>query len=452
MNTPGTGLYTVSLTVTDSDGSSDTETRENYITVSDTGPAAGFSAAPRSGAEPLTVVFTDTSASYDGIVSWLWDFGDGQTSTDQNPNHEYAQDGLYTVSLTVTDSDGSSDTEIKADYINVSDTGPAAGFSATPLSGAEPLTVAFTDTSTSYDGIVSWLWDFGDGQTSTDQNPDHEYARDGLYTVSLTVTDSDGSSDTEIKADYINVSDTGPAANFSATPLSGAEPLTVAFTDTSASHDGIVSWLWDFGDGQTSTDQNPNHEYARDGLYTISLTVTEADADSDLETKTGFITVSDTGPAADFSATPLSGAEPLTVAFTDTSTSYDGIVSWLWDFGDGQTSTDQNPNHEYARDGIYTVSLTVTEADADSDLETKTGFITVSDTGPAADFSATPLSGAEPLTVAFTDTSTSYDGIVSWLWDFGDGQTSTEQNPNHEYAQDGTLYGFTDRHRERWQQ
>ena len=96
---------------------------------------------------------------------------------------------------------------------------------------------------------------------------------------------------------------------------------------------------------------------------------------------------------------------------------------------------------------LYTVSLTVTESDGSSDTETKENYITVSDTGPAAGFSATPLSGAEPLTVAFTDTSTSYDGIVSWLWDFGDGQTSTEQNPDHEYAQDGTLYGFTDRHR-----
>ena len=153
---------------------------------------------------------------------------------------------------------------------------PVADFSATPLSGAEPLTVSFTDTSTSDDGIVSWLWDFGDGQTSTDQNPHHEYIQDGFYTVSLTVTDSDGSSDTETRTDYITVFDTGPAAGFSAAPLSGAEPLTVAFTDTSASYDGIVSWLWDFGDGQTSTEQNPNHVYARDGLYTVSLTVTDS--------------------------------------------------------------------------------------------------------------------------------------------------------------------------------
>jgi len=156
--------------------------------------------------------------------------------------------------------------------------------------------------STSYDGITAWLWDFGDGQTSSDQNPTHEYAQDGVYAVSLTVAEEDGSSDNETKTDYVAVSDTGPKADFSAEPLNGDEPLTVAFTDLSTSYDGIVSWLWDFGDGSTSTEQNPSHQYTQDGVYTVSLTVAEADGDDDIEEKLGYITVSDTGPTADFSA------------------------------------------------------------------------------------------------------------------------------------------------------
>jgi len=433
----GDGLYTVSLTVTEADGDTNTETKVDYISVYDTAPAADFSAVPLSGDEPLVVSFTDLSASYDGIASWLWSFGDGQTSPCQNPTHTYSGDGLYTVSLTVTEADGDTHTETKVDYISVYDTAPVADFSASPLSGDEPLVVNFTDLSASYDGIVSWLWSFGDGQTSPEQNPAHTYVQDGMYTVSLTVTEVDGDSRTKTRTSYMMVRDTSPVADFSAVPLSGDEPLTVDFTDLSASHDGIVSWLWSFGDGQTSREQNPAHTYLQDGLYTVSLTVTEVDRDTHTRTKASYIRVQDTAPVADFSASPLSGDEPLTVDFTDLSASYDGIASWLWSFGDGETSSAQSPTHTYLQDGLYTVSVTVTEVDGDSRTATRAGYVRVHDTAPVADFSAAPLGGDEPLTVDFTDLSASYDGTASWLWSFGDGQTSSMQNPVHTYLQDG---------------
>ncbi len=207
--------------------------------------------------------------------------------------------------------------------------------------------------------------------------------------------------------------DGSPTADFSATPTSGTEPLTVAFTDLSTSNDGIVSWLWDFGDGQTSIEQNPSHQYTQDGVYTVTLTVTETDSDSDLETKADYIMVSDTTPAADFSATPTSGTEPLTVAFTDLSTSYDGIVSWLWDFGDGQTSTQQNPSHQYTQDGVYTVMLTVTEADADHDSRTKVDYISISPASPTIS-SVSPNQGIQGQTLSsVTLTGTYLSGATS---------------------------------------
>jgi RHS repeat-associated protein len=168
-----------------------------------------------------------------------------------------------------------------------------------------------------------------------------------------------------------------PSADFSASPTTGNEPLTVTFTNLSASEDGIISWLWDFGDGTNSAETNPIHQYAHDGTYTVALIVTEADSDSDTETKASYITVSDTGPTADFSASPTTGNEPLTATFTDQSTSYDGIASWLWNFGDGQMGTERNPTHQYAQDGTYTISLTVIEADGSSDTESKINYITV---------------------------------------------------------------------------
>jgi VCBS repeat-containing protein len=369
--------------------------------LSNTGPTADFSATPLSGDEPLTVSFTDTSTSDDGITSWQWDFNNDGTidSTQQNPTSQYLQDGVYTVSLVVQEADADTDTETKTNYITVSNTGPTADFSAMPLSGDEPLTVNFTDASTSYDGITSWQWDFNNDGTidSTQQNPTFQYLQDGVYTVSLVVQEADADTDTETKTNYITVSNTGPTADFSAMPLSGSEPLTVSFSDASTSYDGITSWQWDFGDGGTSTQQNPAHTYTQDGVYTVSVVVQEADADSDTETKN--ITVFDTGPTADFFANPLLGDKPLTVNFTDTSTSYDGITSWQWDFGDGGTSTLQNPTHTYTQEGVYTVSLTVTEGDGSSDTATQDDYVTVENSPPEAMGEAYSVAQGGTLTI-----------------------------------------------------
>jgi PKD repeat protein len=221
-------------------------------------------------------------------------------------------------------------------------------------------------------------------------------------------------------------------------PYSGTEGEAISF-DGSGSNDKdgtIISFLWDFGDGETSTNQNPTHVYSQNGSYSVSLLVTDNENATDEHTTS--VVVADTDPVSDFSASPLSGTEPLTVTFIDLSTSHDGIISWLWDFGDGQTSKDQNPIHEYTQ-GTYTVSLTITEADSYSGTETKTEYITVADSDPVSDFSASPTSGIPTLTVTFMDASASFDGVISWLWEFGDGKSSTEPNPTHSY----TIGSFT---------
>jgi PKD repeat protein len=164
---------------------------------------------------------------------------------------------------------------------------PQASFSASPLSGEVPHTVAFTDASTG--DFDTWLWAFGDGGTSTEQNPTHEYTDSGVYTVSLTIDGPLGST-TETKTDYITVLPVGSdfQADFSASPLSGEVPLTVAFTDTSTGD--IDSWMWTFGDAGTSTEQNPTHIYSESGVYTVTLTITGS-LGSITETKTAYITV-----------------------------------------------------------------------------------------------------------------------------------------------------------------
>jgi len=427
------GNYTVNLTVTGPEGS-DSEVKTDYIIVSESlpgAPVANFTSNVTIGTEPLTIEFTDISTG--SPTNWQWDFNnDGIVdSTEQTPVYTYSTVGNYTVNLTVSNSNGN-DSEVKTDYIVVSEPipeSPVANFTANRTSGMAPLDIQFTDASTS--NISSYSWDFDNDGTvdSTEQNPVYTYAAAGTYTVNLTVTGT-GGRDSEVKTGYINVSSPSPSklvAAFSASPTSGKAPLKVTFTDTSTG--SPTSWFWNFGDGSKSYLQNPTHKYSKTGVYTVNLTVKNAKG-SNTATKTEYIKVI-TKPGANFTSSVTSGKAPLKVTFTDTSTG--SPTSWKWDFGDGSKSFLQNPTHKYSKVGSYTVNLTVKNAKG-SNTVTKTEYIKVV-TKPVADFSATPTSGKTPLTVEFTDNSTGVP--TAWKWSFGDGTTSREKNPEHQYLQGG---------------
>jgi PKD repeat protein len=246
---------------------------------------------------------------------------------------------------------------------------PVTNFVSNVTTGYAPLTVKFTDTSTGTP--FSWTWNFGDGTSSTVKNPTHTYSKAGKYTVKLTATNEGGNS-TATKTNYITVKTTTvkPVAAFSASPTSGKAPLTVKFTDKSTG--SPAKWKWTFGDGATSIKQNPTHKYSTAGKYKVTLTVTNT-AGSNTITKTNYITVV-AKPVAAFSALPTSGKLPLNVKFTDTSTGTP--TKWKWTFGDGATSSKQNPVHKYSKAGSYTVKLTVTNA-AGSNTKTISSYITV---------------------------------------------------------------------------
>lgn len=319
---------------------------------------------------------------------------------------------------------------------------PVASFSAHPREGAAPLTVTFADESTCADvPVVEWAWDFGDGGISAEQNPSHTYSAAGEYTVSLTVTSASGS---DTATDTVLVSDAGelPTANFEASPLTGTAPLTVQFTDRSQRGGAaITTWSWSFGDGAIGSGATANHVYTVPGVYTVTLVVTNR-IGSDTEAKTGLITVTGLPSLkADFTATPVSGDAPLTVVFSDKSTpGLTPIAAWRWNFGDGQTSTDQNPTHVYANQGDYTVRLTVTDLLGEESVAEKANLISVGgpEQKPTAAFTATPLEGYAPLMVQFRDQSLPGDADISgWSWDFGDGSYSNESNPLHTYQNRG---------------
>lgn len=331
----------------------------------DATPIANFSGAPTIGAPPLDVNFTDLSQNT--VSTWDWDFGDGNTSTQQNPLNTYTDPGTYTVTLTVT-GPGGSDSEIKTDYITVQYAPPICDFTADVTSGTATLTVNFTDLSV--DSVDTWDWDFGDGGSSTEQNPSHDFTTPGTYTVTLNVT-GPGGSDSETKTDYIVVHVPPPVADFIGFPTTGSPPLNVNFTDKSSG--SIDTWSWDFGDGGTSSLPNPVHQYAGAGNYTVSLTVSGPGGD-DTETKVNYISVSDLPPTADFSGNPTSGFFPLLVNFTDLTTG--AVNEWKWYFGDGNVSTMQHPAHTYNLSGNYTVSLKATGPNG-TDSIARENYITV---------------------------------------------------------------------------
>lgn len=437
------GTYTVTLTVTDNLGKTDTDTVDIVVS-SNQPPTVAAWADVTSGLAPLSVNFTSSASDPDGtIVSVEWDFGDGATSTDADPAHVYANPGIYAATVTATDDEGA----VTSDSVTITvsaNQAPTAAASADVTSGKAPLTVTF-DGSASTDPdnlIVAYDWDFGEGSVVGGVAPSHTYFTSGSYTVTLSVTDELGATDSTTLT--ILVSDNvAPLANIQATPTNGHAPLQVFFDGTSSSDaDGsIVSYEWDFGDGVTDTGANPAHTYTSSGTYTATLTVTDDNGDTGTDTATINVGVPNVAPTAVAAASPTSGPEVLVVNF-DASTSSDpdgSIASTVWDFGDGQTSANGNPTHTFTTAGSYTVTLTVTDDDGATDTDSLTITVTPNQ-APTAAASANPLTAKVGTAVAFDGSGSSDpDGTVaSYAWDFDDGDSSSAVSPPHTFTTVGT--------------
>lgn len=252
---------TITYNVTLSDtiyGWSTTCADDTTITIGDAlTPAMGSSIAG------LSVNYSNVSTTSTGVASQLWDFGDGNTSTQANPMHTYPVAGTYTVCLTVTTNCGLTDSTCAT--ITVPNcTNPIADFT----SSTNSLTATFTNTSTTT-GTTTYLWDFGDGNTSTQSDPVHTYAASGVYTVCVLVSDSCGS-DTTCYSLTVTECAT-PTANFTVTD----NDPTFDFTNTSSTT-GTATYAWSFGDGNSSTQESPSHTYSADGTYTVVLIVSDS--------------------------------------------------------------------------------------------------------------------------------------------------------------------------------
>ena len=415
------GTFTVTLTANDQYGCTKTYTRTNYITVGSK-PVAGFTFVnPVPCNVPVTYTFNNTTVPAGSTYSW--NFGDGGTSNQQSPSHNYNSPGNYTVTLIATNN-GCTDTAVHV--VHVSTNPFDAAYAASPTSGCAPLTVSFTDNSGPNPN--GWFWTFGDGGTSTTQNPSHTYSTPGFYTVKLVATNTSGCTDSLVYTNYISVWGP-PVVSFSGTPRFACHsPLTTNFT---CSVPGSTAWLWDFGDGGTSVLQNPSHTYLSDGIYTVTLTMTDNHGCSNTLTKPNYVIVNPTG--AYFVPGPPEGCYPLPVQFTDSTETLNYLTSWSWNFGDGSPiSPVQNPSHIYSDTGKYIVVLTVTDSAGCVNTFQDTVLVGMK---PLAGFEADDTVGCHKFFVHFTDLSSNIAN--SWDWDFGDGGTSELQNPAHTYADTG---------------
>jgi gliding motility-associated-like protein len=419
------GTYSVTLNITTQAGCTNTITQT--VTVNPIPVPAFTSNIVCFNTNPTT--FTDQST---GATQWNWNFGDGNTSTQQNPTNTYATTGSFTVTLIVTNTFGCKDTLPLVAIVNPL---PVALFTSVPVCFGDVTT--FTDGSTvTPGGITGWSWNFGDptsgaANTSTLPNPTHTFTGSGQFTVILTATSDSGCQSTTMIPANVN-----PPPTAAITPqnvcLNSLSNLVDASTFSMGNN--VNGWDWNFGDGTpNSTQQNPSHAYTAAGTYTITLIVTTVNGCKDTTTNTVMIYQP---PVALFNDS-VKGCAPACGSMMDLSTSVDGTIStWQWSFPTATPpiSSAQNPAICWYTPGVFDVQLIVTSTNGCRDTLLKPQYIYVYD-WPVADFCVTPtLASINDPQFLFCDLWTS--DVTNWMWDFGDGtsQDSISTDPAHNYS------------------
>lgn len=371
------------------------------------------------------VLFQNTSPD---VGAAEWDFGDGEVSLLVNPEHAFDSAGIYPIILTVYSSTDNCPASISSTIEILPN--PVASFVPSDTDGCLPFTVCFTNTS---QGAAYYEWDFGDGEGSVDQNPCHTYFDPGNFSVTLKSTDANGCF-TDIAV--FNVQAYAP-------PTSAFSPAQLQYCDidepivlTNQSQEA-AAYEWDFGDGNTGTQTSPIIFYADTGRYDIQLIALNAFGCSDT-------TIQQIGvnfrPVASFGPRRLEICERNTFILENTSLNAN---RFLWDYGDGNTSTEFQPAYEYETQGAYDLKLVVSYSEVCFDSLVIPNAVRVI-RGPIADFTwqEDPTFGPGGL-VRFMNRSIDASG---YFWDFGDGEVSEESDPRHEYEENGdweaTLVAF----------
>jgi gliding motility-associated-like protein len=355
---------------------------------------------------PCTGAITTTNTSVNSTF-YNWDFGDGGTSNSVSPSHTYTNSGTYVISLIATNAAGCSDTITNS--ITVSNASQSIFTASTAVCDSA---VHLTNSSI---GAASYLWDFGGNITSTLSNPSsHSYPGSGTYTISLITNPGSSCADTSRQTVTIikNV-----ISQFSI----GYSPCTTSISTANTSS-FAVTYGWDFGDGFSSVSNNPSHNYATPGTYTVALIANPGTGCAD----TSYQQVTILGaPLASFTFVK----DPCSAVVTFSNTSINS-TSFQWDFGNGHTSNLNDPSFNFNHPGTYTVALTAQPGSGCSNTMLQT--IAISYTAVTADFTYN-----NPQYTADAQFINQSQNALTFEWSFGDGMGSDEFEPFHTYAQMG---------------
>lgn len=418
------GAFTVKLFVTNAAGCTDSLVKNAFIQLKV--PVATIKNLPQKGCAPLSHKFSSSISSLEAITGYHWNFGDGTYSDSTEPTHMYTTPGKYNITLTYTTADGCVDSVLFPNGIIIGSK-PESNFTADPLNTCAFNKINFTDqTSGNPD---QWVWFFGDGSSSSTQNPSHQYADTGFFNITL-IALNNGCPDTLTSKGKIHI--TPPVARFTYVKTCTV-PRQVIFTDKSL---GADYWHWDFGDGNTSDQKNPVHKYPNPGTYTVSLSVTNQLTGC---SETVIDTVNIVHEVADFQLSNPETCRNAAVTFTAINNISANITSYTWNFGDGITSTGNSVSHKYNKANAYTVSLILKDIYGCTDTMTKALALQVN--GPTARFQSAIAGTCLNTAVGFADSSFS-DGqhpIQQWSWNWGDGNTQNLSSApfNHSYSAPG---------------
>lgn len=416
------GTYSVQLVITTAEGCQDSITQT--ITIHEE-PTADFDHIGFCAGHPTDFTDLSTTNGTNTLSTWDWDFDDGNGSVNQNPSHVYFVPGIYNVTLIISNNHGCNDTIVQP--VEIFDA-PQPEFDWQDVCNGQEMN--FVDQSNIASGtITGWIWNMGDGTTYNVQNVNHTYADTGTYVVQLTVTSSWGCIDSVSHTVTVHPN---PEPDFDVSFACLGD--TSFFTDLSTIGSGnIVAWDWDFGNGNTSNQQNPWNIYTVDGQYTVTLTVTSDNGCTTTMTRTLPLPPRPTKPVpthdtvcGGFSATLGAAASPGA-----------GTVEWLYS---ANSTLPFHTGYSYQTGPINVHTVYYIEVVSDDGC--RSGPVAVhAYVNDPPNILVTVSSYELEIPNAIVEFYVNNQNLIaSWFWDFGDGTTSTQAQPVHEYTEEGEYF------------
>ena len=380
-------------------------------------------------------------------LSYTWDFGDGSAGgTNQSVSHVYADNGTFTVTVTVSDGDSGITNQTTA--VTVNNVAPTITNLSGDTSGNEGesfnFSAAATDPAAANDPLT-YTWDFGDGsEAGAGQSVNHVYADNGTFTITLTVSDGDGGTTNQTAA--VTVNNLSPAITNLPVDTQGDEGASFSFSidATDPGQNDVLSYTWNFGDGSDAVvGQLVSHIYRDDAIYIAEVTI--SDEEGAITNHTTSVTVNNLPPTITNLSDSASGNEGDTFNFSVEAADPAGTndpLTYTWDFGDGTGQVlGQSVGHGYADDGIFTVTVTVNDGDGGTVSQTTT--VTVNNAPPTITNLSGDTSGNEGDTFNFSVEATDPAGVndpLTYTWSFGDGSGQVVgQSVSHVYPDSGTF-------------